>query len=937
MKNMIISYSFGIIDFLHYGHIRLFEMARKNSDRLILGLISDEAILSWHGTLVSSYEERLSVLKGVKYVNEVRQQDSFDPLPNLRSIHEEYSDARIILYVGNDRNFIPSEVFLKEIGGEVKIVDYYEKLSPQNILDCLTAKSKRRENYSSNLISTKANTLLALKPILKKGYIEDICVVTVRDYMSDFASVYQRIFDVFHGDKIVVRSSSIAEDCLKTSNAGHFESVLNVDSSNPVEVRMAMDRVSRSYDGQRDGKSLDEQILVQRQTRDVICSGVIFTRDVDSNLPYYLINYTDGSSTDSVTSGSGGNTIWVLRRKAKNSPPPKWEKLLAVVRELEFLLNKMVLDIEFAITTDDRVIVFQVRPLAANYKFQVRQNDEMFYQCYENEILSYNEIKNYRTSRTMQLSDMAFWNPSEIIGVNPRNLDYSLYREIITRQAWNEGLLPLGYKRIPDELMFRVGNKPYISMDYSFMALTPSMLDDGLRDKLCDYYLSKIMEDKSAHDKIEFEIVFSCFDFSTLKRLEELERYGFSEDEISTIGKLLHIQTENILRDYFRILSSDLSELRELEGIRCEIEKNRELKGNNIFVTLQFIYRLLSALKKFGTPQFSRQARCAFISRSLCKSMVVEGFLSEKDMDVFMSSLQTVASCFERDFKRFLSGELSIREFHSQYGHLRCGTYDIQSPRYDQIDFYREESSVGSEPVSHKEVKLSPNLISNLKMNLEKLGFSVPVVDILSFMKNSLEQREYFKFEFTKSLSLVLELLGDVGGRMDFTLSDMSYLEISDIYAAEYYPSSRELREFWKTLISKRKEIFKEKSMLILPEVITGVKDLEMIEQSEARPNFVTTCKVEAETISLDGSSTQELQGKIVVITQADPGYDWIFTKGIFGLVTKYGGAASHMAIRCAEFSLPAAIGCGDKIYDYVSKSERIELDCENQKINRIY
>lgn len=36
------------------------------------------------------------------------------------------------------------------------------------------------------------------------------------------------------------------------------------------------------------------------------CSGVIFTRDVDSNLPYYLINYDDGGSTDSVTSGSGG-------------------------------------------------------------------------------------------------------------------------------------------------------------------------------------------------------------------------------------------------------------------------------------------------------------------------------------------------------------------------------------------------------------------------------------------------------------------------------------------------------------------------------------------------------------------------------------------------------------------------------------------------------
>ena len=44
--------------------------------------------------------------------------------------------------------------------------------------------------------------------------------------------------------------------------------------------------------------------------------------------------------------------------------------------ELESLLNKMILDIEFAVTSDDEVVIFQVRPLAANYKFQVKQNDE---------------------------------------------------------------------------------------------------------------------------------------------------------------------------------------------------------------------------------------------------------------------------------------------------------------------------------------------------------------------------------------------------------------------------------------------------------------------------------------------------------------------------------------------------------------------------------
>lgn len=75
------------------------------------------------------------------------------------------------------------------------------------------------------------------------------------------------------------------------------------------------------------------------------------------------------------------------------------------------------------------------------------------------------------------------------------------------------------------------------------------------------------------------------------------------------------------------------------------------------------------------------------------------------------------------------------------------------------------------------------------------------------------------------------------------------------------------------------------------------------------------------------------LGGKIVLLEKADPGFDWIFAQGIAGLITCYGGAASHMTIRCAEFGVPAAIGCGKKIYAYVSSLNRVCLDAKNGKI----
>ena len=51
-----------------------------------------------------------------------------------------------------------------------------------------------------------------------------------------------------------------------------------------------------------------------------------------------------------------------------------------------------------------------------------------------------------------------------------------------------------------------------------------------------------------------------------------------------------------------------------------------------------------------------------------------------------------------------------------------------------------------------------------------------------------------------------------------------------------------------------------------------------------------------------------ELNNKIVLLENADPGYDFIFSYNIKGLITEYGGSNSHMSIRCLELGIPAII-----------------------------
>ena len=69
------------------------------------------------------------------------------------------------------------------------------------------------------------------------------------------------------------------------------------------------------------------------------------------------------------------------------------------------------------------------------------------------------------------------------------------------------------------------------------------------------------------------------------------------------------------------------------------------------------------------------------------------------------------------------------------------------------------------------------------------------------------------------------------------------------------------------------------------------------------------------------------------MIENADPGYDWIFSKKIKALVTKYGGVNSHMSIRCEELNLPAVIGIGEENYEKIKNCTNIILNCKNEQI----
>jgi phosphohistidine swiveling domain-containing protein len=204
----------------------------------------------------------------------------------------------------------------------------------------------------------------------------------------------------------------------------------------------------------------------------------------------------------------------------------------------------------------------------------------------------------------------------------------------------------------------------------------------------------------------------------------------------------------------------------------------------------------------------------------------------------------------------------------------------------------------------------------------------VSTEDLLQYCSRAIAARELGKFTFTKIVSLILERVAEIGEKFDLDRGYMSHLEIMDVVELERPEGLRGSSDLLISISDLNKWKHEVCSALRLPQVLFDIAGIYVIPFQASFPNFVSHRRVEAPLVFIDSSSTStNVTGKIVLIENADPGYDWLFAKGMVGLITKYGGANSHMAIRCAELRLPAAIGCGEQKFQDLVGCHGVMLD----------
>ena len=205
----------------------------------------------------------------------------------------------------------------------------------------------------------------------------------------------------------------------------------------------------------------------------------------------------------------------------------------------------------------------------------------------------------------------------------------------------------------------------------------------------------------------------------------------------------------------------------------------------------------------------------------------------------------------------------------------------------------------------------------------------------MTFIRESIEGREHLKFVFTKSVNMILKLIEKLGNRVGLTKEDIAHLDISVVKQLYVDLYTGDIRTIFEENIRDNKIQYESAIRIKLPSIIVRPEDIYSFYLLSEEPNFITQKSVTADTVELQAKDCG-LRGKIVFIQAADPGYDFLFSKGIGGLVTQFGGVNSHMAIRCAELGIPAVIGVGEKNYAAWSRYRRLHLDCLKKQVIRI-
>lgn len=127
---MIIVYAYVCGDIIHIGHLRQLENAKAIGDKLIVGVLTDEAVMEKKPRPIISFPERMALVNALECVDLVIPQETYSPYDNVWAV-----GADILMESTSHSNELlrEGEELMEQLGGRMVVMPYYPGQSSTKI------------------------------------------------------------------------------------------------------------------------------------------------------------------------------------------------------------------------------------------------------------------------------------------------------------------------------------------------------------------------------------------------------------------------------------------------------------------------------------------------------------------------------------------------------------------------------------------------------------------------------------------------------------------------------------------------------------------------------------------------------------------------------------------------------------------------------------
>ena len=183
----------------------------------------------------------------------------------------------------------------------------------------------------------------------------------------------------------------------------------------------------------------------------------------------------------------------------------------------------------------------------------------------------------------------------------------------------------------------------------------------------------------------------------------------------------------------------------------------------------------------------------------MINSLVELNILSEKKKNLFLKSIDNITSEFLKDSTDLKKRKIDKKTYFKKYGHLRPGTYNLTSKKYEKLNFNEFRNQKFTKTLSKFQLdgnsknKIDKLLkLNNFKgINFEKL-FLFLQIQLNGEKKENLSTRKY--------VSYILDLVEAYGEQYKINKRDLVYVNIEQILKIEKKKISKvkKKKSFWE-------------------------------------------------------------------------------------------------------------------------------------------